>query len=92
MRYSTVPWLEDTDLRPMGDPETSIDLPGEITHGLRIVAPFGGPDALLAVHAVMDTQRITLAITSTIRVEVRMDVNLHSNPRRAQGDGDTGED
>lgn len=93
MRYSAVPWLEDSDLQPMGAPESSIELPGEITHGLRITAPFGrGSDAMLAVHATQ-AGRITLAVTSVIDVAtVPLERNLQSNPRRAHGDGETGDD
>ena len=43
-RYSGVPWLSTAmDLRPMGRPETSVEMDGgaEIAHGLLIRVPFG---------------------------------------------------
>lgn len=87
-RYAAVPWLEDADLRPMGDPETTVELAGgaEIAHGLVIAQPFGpGSDAILTVHAVMETGVITLAVTNAIELDVTpavVDVPLQSNPRR----------
>ena len=97
-RHTAVPWLEDSDLYPMGDPETRIEIGDDnLTLGLRIVTPFGvGTDAMLAVHAVEDAATpggaITLAITTTVEVETPapMEIRLLSNPRRP--DADTGED
>lgn len=75
LRYTAVPWLSNAaDLRPAGDPETTVELFGgtEITHGLRIAEPFGrASDAMLAIHAVRDTGVITLAITDLLALDVR---------------------
>lgn len=94
-------WSEAMDGRPYGPPETTVELPGEITHGLAILRPFGpGSDAMLAVHAVMETGAITLSIDRVIRLDVRpvrrdpdlraidrqMQQGTNRNPR-AQADG-----
>ena len=87
-RHSHVPWLEDSDLKPMGAPETTVELGGnaEIAHGLVIPQPFGpGSDTILTIHAVMATGVITLAIAETLAIETAPpppDVPVHSNPRR----------
>lgn len=94
-RYSAVPWLADSDLRPMGDPETTITVgQTEHTDGLYIPRPFGeGTDAMLSIHAVRDGTKggvVKVAITSVVEVEtVRQPTSsvpdlrgLMSNPRR----------
>ena len=92
VRYSTVPWLRDvSDLRPYGAPETTVELchGRDITHGLRIVAPFGpGTDAMLAVHAVRDSGVITLAITNVIAYDLVPVEPAQSNPRRHLDEGE----
>lgn len=71
----------------MGAPETRIEMPGDLTLGLYIPAPFGRhTDATLAVRAIDDGTPggvITLAIGTLVdRTTVDVDANLHSNPRR----------
>lgn len=85
-RFSRVPWLSDAmDLRPKGAPETTVELAGEITHGLYVPCPHGpGTDAMLTVHAFRSGE-ITLAITNEIRIDTRtppMRMDLLSNPIR----------
>jgi hypothetical protein len=100
-RFSAVPWLADSDLRPMGRAETEVELYGgqEITHGLLIREPFGKEtDAMLAVKATRgdgnDGGTITLAITDVIAYAVTptlpvMDMRkLQSNPIRVKRDED----
>ena len=91
-------WVEDSDFQPMGEAESYVSMPGEITIGLLVAHPFGpASDATLAIRAIDDGTPggvITLAITDVIdretdtRPAMRMD--LLSNPRRP--DADTGED
>lgn len=87
-RFSAVPWLADTDLAPMGAPETSVEMPDDITLGLLICDPFGkDSDAMLAIRAQRgngnDGGDITLSIGSVVeRVTVNIDINLQSNPHR----------
>ena len=55
----------------MGPPETSVELPGDLTLGLHIPRPFGdGSDAMLTVHAKAgngnDGGEITMAITTVV--------------------------
>lgn len=96
MRFIAGRWMDDADFRPMGDPETRIEIgDADLTLGLRIVNPFGvGTDAMLAIHAIEDPEtpggEITLAITAVVDIEtrVRKPLNLHSNPRRDAGDED----
>lgn len=97
-RYSSVPWLADVDLRPMGAPETVVELAGgeETALGLLIREPFGsGTDAILTVHAIRgdgnDGGDITLAITNQLYVEPVVEWRPQSNPIR-QADGDPGDD
>lgn len=93
MRYPAVAWLEDSDFRAMGPAESSVELPGDLTVGLRIVAPFGkDTDAMLAIRAIQTETPggvITLAITSVIERRVAfLDLDaMQSNPRRAEDDG-----
>jgi hypothetical protein len=73
--YSHVPWLEDSDLRPMGEPETSLDSPTQRVLGLHIPYPFGtGTDAMLAIRATVgngnDGGEITLSIATCIGVDL----------------------
>lgn len=88
LRFSAVPWLADTDLAPMGAPETSVEMPDDVTLGLRIVNPWGpDTDAMLAIRAQRgdgnDGGEITLSMGSVIeRVAVNVDINLQSNPHR----------
>ena len=88
MRFLNGMWQDERDTKPMGPPETIVDLPGDLTLGLYIPAPFGRhTDAVLAVRAVDDGTpgwRVTLAITTSIAraTTPRMDVTLLSNPRR----------
>lgn len=92
MRFLNGVWQDERDSQPMGEPETRIDLPGDLTLGLYIPAPFGrSTDAVLAVRAIENGDQggvITLAITNVIErsTPVRVDVNLQSNPRRADDD------
>jgi hypothetical protein len=66
-----VPWWHDRmDWRPVGEPETTVELPGEIAHGLVIAHPFGPLDQMLMIHAVKATQQITLAIDADIAIAV----------------------
>lgn len=88
-RYSAVPWLaDDSDLSPMGSPEASVEMPGDLTLGLLIPHPFGkDADAMLAIHAHETPDDpggiITLAITTIVeRTTKAMDMTLLSNPRR----------
>lgn len=88
MRNLNGVWVEESDFRPMGKPESSIELPGEITLGLHIVAPFGpGTDAMLAVHALEDAETpggtIALAVVE-VETPKPMDVTMLSNPRRVR--------
>jgi hypothetical protein len=72
-RYSRVPWLAQTDLQPMGEPETYVILSAEDrTDGLHIPEPFGKhTDATLLIHAMKgngnDGGTITLAIGTVIQ-------------------------
>ena len=81
-------WVETADFWPMGRPETSVELPGDVTLGLYVPHPFGpGSDAMLQIHAVAgngnDGGTITLAIGTLIeRTTRRMDMTLLSGPQR----------
>lgn len=87
-------WSPRMDGEAAGAPETSIELPGEITHGLIVRTPFGGPDAQLAIHAIRETGVITLAIADSLAFDVapvpRPNDNRQSGANRAprtQADG-----
>jgi hypothetical protein len=75
IRFAGVPWLlTDTDLRPMGAPETSVEIGQQIAHGLHIPQPFGrGTDAMLTITATAgngtDGGVITLAIGTELAID-----------------------
>lgn len=96
MRFLNGVWLEESDSQPMGEPETSVELPEEITHGLRIPHPFGrDSDAMLTIRATRESGVMAAAIgiilEPEIRPEPKMDMTLLSNPRRPKI-ADTGEE
>ena len=71
MRFHNGVWVADNEFTPMGQPETSVEMPGDLTLGLCIPSPFGhGTDAMLAVHATEQADTpggiITLAITHIV--------------------------
>lgn len=50
----------------------TVELPGEIIHGLKIQNPFGpGTDVIFAVHAVMATKRVTGYTTDRVEVDIQ---------------------
>lgn len=89
-RYSTVPWLADSDLRAYGPPETTIEMGGgrQIIHGLLIHAPFGAQsDLILTIAADMDTEEITLRVLSLFEIDTDVPAEpSQSNPRRVEDD------
>lgn len=92
-RFSAVPWLDtDSDLRPFGEPETSIDnfAAQERIIGLYIAWPFGrDTDALLSIRANLGSGEVTLAI-STLVIPEQAEAPIEpaqSNPRRHDDDG-----
>ena len=85
MRFIAGRWMDDADFTPMGAPETIVEMPGEMTFGLRIPSPFGrATDAMLTVRANWETEVVTMAIGTVIERTPRpiMDMHLLSNPRR----------
>lgn len=92
MRFIAGRWMDDSDFTPMGEPETRCELPGDLTLGLYIPAPFGPhTDATLTVRAQENGKpggEITMAIGTLIdRATVRrFDVNVQSGPQRFASD------
>jgi hypothetical protein len=84
-------WHEAMDGRAVGDPETTVELPGEIAHGLVISHPFGSVDQMLMIHAVLHTQVITAAIDADIAVSVTLEP-LSGSQRADRFTADTGDD
>lgn len=88
MRFIAGRWMDEADFEAFGPPETSVEMPGDLTLGLVIPHPFGrDTDAMLTIHAQETPDDpggiITLAIGSVVqRATVNIDINLHSNPRR----------
>jgi hypothetical protein len=94
-------YSDPSDFRPMGHPETIVELDGgiEVAVGLLVPRPFGpGTDAILTVHATRGTGNdggtILLAITNAMELDVHppspaMDMRLlNSNPRRVPDEGE----
>ena len=50
----------------VGEPETTVAVPGETAHALTIVRPFGRGDQLLMIHAVLHTKEIIAAIDADV--------------------------
>jgi hypothetical protein len=94
LRFSIVPWLADAvDLRPMGEPETTVEHGQTIIHGLDIPSPFGpSTDAVLTVTATRgngnDGGVISMAITDEIHADIKpaMDMTLLSGTVRRRWD------
>ena len=86
MRYLNGVWVAANEFQPMGEPESRIELPGDLTLGMWIPAPFGrDTDAQLALRAIDDGTPggvITLAITTMVnRATPNILDNLQSSPR-----------
>lgn len=87
-RYSAVPWLADSDLRPCVDPETIVEGHEEIARGLWIRDPFGRQtDTVLTVHAYRDGRILVSEAQTTDVLTCEVEI-AQSNPRReAEDDG-----
>ncbi len=87
MRYLNGAWVEDADHRAMGPAESSIEMPGDLTLGLFIGAPFGpGTDATLAIRAIDDGEPggiVTLAIQTLVH---RATPTFQNRPHRLRYD------
>jgi hypothetical protein len=84
IRFVAGRWMDEADFTPMGAPESSVEMPGDLILGLRIPHPFGkGTDAILQIHATEVPDEPGGIITLAIGAVVSMDVNLQSNPHRA---------
>ena len=83
-RYSHVPWLDDSDLRPMGPPDTTIDRADteEIIHALRIPSAVEAVDELLVIRASRLTGVISLSMSSSVAIQTPVNVPMQSNPQR----------
>jgi hypothetical protein len=83
-RYSRVPWLNDSDLTPYGQPETTVEHGFTISHGLLVKQPFGpGTDTILTICANRGGR-----ITATESVGAELPIEpAQSNPRRHEDDG-----
>lgn len=88
MRFIAGRWMDDADFTPMGAPETIVEMPGEMTFGLRIPSPFGrATDAMLTVRANWETEVVTMAIGTVIeRGHKGMDMTLLRGPVREDSD------
>jgi len=95
MRWSAVPWLLHSDLAAGQSCRTRIECGAECVSAWTVESPWGEEDACMVIRAlkgnVNDGGVITLALTDRVDMDSNLSsVPVQSNPRRAQADGDDG--
>jgi hypothetical protein len=90
-RYSQVFWIEQMDLQPVEQMPIPISCGGDTAH-VMVIPKVDGEDRVMAIVESPKSGTLVAMLLDDQWTALQIRTIAQSNPRRAQADGDSGED